>query len=406
MDIRRWACFCVFLVLGTPLHAASFDCNKVSDNIEKIICGSRTLSHLDSTLAETYQKIYAASDSAAKTKLLSNQRAWLRYARFVCGDEECLTIAYEARIDQLTDFPKGNASNDQIASRKTLDFEGLQIGGVLDEKVARKVFDGFECGGQKQLEKSLSASEHQVVRVCNGKAIFEGQKVDALIELHKDRRLASLLLTYDTPYPDEGVNTISVGDLENRMIKTYGQPDILRTESPHQPVQYDPADLTEMTVTRDQGGDQWLFANDATIVLEPGTGHQNEEGGHIFDSESIWFSSDAHGVLVTLPAHHPIPIVLTKLTENDAQWKSDELMTVMLIIGGKRTCTVERPAPSVADSGRPRYLANMSCSDFVQIGDTADSPINPTQLHIMSDGKELAEGYIPTVKAITNLEKQ
>jgi hypothetical protein len=48
----------------------------------------------------------------------------------------------------------------------------------------------------------------------------------------------------------------------------------------------------------------------------------------------------------------------------------------------------------------------MSCSDFVQIGDTADSPINPTQLHIMRDGKELAEGYIPTVKAITNLEKQ
>lgn len=406
MDVKRWIFCCVLLVLGTSLHAASFDCDKASDKIEKIICGSRSLSSLDSALSAIYQKVYAASDSSAKAKLLSNQRAWVHHARYVCGDEECLTIAYEARIDQLTHFPDGNTADVQIENRKKLDFEGLQIGGVLDEKVARKIFDGFGCGGNKQLEKVLAASEHQVVRICSGKAVFEGQEMAALIELHKDRSVVSIMLTYDTPYPDEGVNSLSVGDLENRMIKTYGQPDILRTESPHQLVQFDPADLIEMTSARDQGGDQWLFANDATIVLEPGAGHQKVEQGHIFGSESVWFTSDAQTVGVTLPAHHPIPIVLTKLNGNDALWKSDESLKVLLFTGGERTCTVDRPVPSAAESGRPRYLANMSCSDFVEIGDTADSPLNWTELHIMRGDRELAEGYIPTVKAVSDVGKQ
>jgi uncharacterized protein len=405
MDIKRCASLCVFALLGSTAHAASFDCKNVSDNIEKIICNSKSLSDLDSRLAETYQKVYAASDSATKTKLLSNQRAWLHHVRFVCGDEECITISYEARIDQLEDLSNEYTSVGQAENLTNLNFEGLQVGEVLDEAAARKIIHNFECGGDKQLEKSLSAFEHQAVRVCRGDAIFEGQQMDAIIQLHSDRRLVSVMLTYDTPYPDEGVNTISATDLENRMIRTYGEPSILRTESLHQPVQYDPADLVEMTVARDQGGDQWFFANGASIVLEPGIGHQKEMGGHIFSSEVIWFNSDAQGVLVTLPAHHPIPVVLTKLVGNAAQWKPDELMTVMLFVGGKRTCTVGRPTPSVTEGGRTRYMTTLSCKDFTQIQDFAVNPLNSTQVHIMRGNQELAEGYIPTVKAVTSLEQ-
>jgi uncharacterized protein len=407
MDIRQWAFFCVFIFLGASVHAASFDCKKALSKTEKIICGSDELSHLDSELANKYQMAYAASGQAAQEKLVMAQRAWLDFVRMNCEDEECIAIFYAARIDQLESLAKSGANEDSSESRKPLDFEGLPLGQVLDDKKARKVFKGFACHS----DKLMSSIEHQPVVTCEGQTTFEHQQMDADIELHGNHELAGIMLCYDTPYPEEGVNSTSVSDMEDRLIATYGKPDILRTESAHQPVKYDPKDLIGLpgsTDQFDQGGDQWVFAHSASVIMEPCAGHQKVDGGHIFSAEAISFNSDVRrGVLVTFPAHHSIPMVLTKLSDGSGSeqlWKPSELMTVELLTGGKRTCTVEQPVSSPADYGSARYTTAVTCTDFVQITDSAVMTTMPTRVHIIRGGKVLAVGYIPTSKAVAALE--
>lgn len=409
MDVRRAVFFCAFILFGTAAHAASFDCKKALAPTEKIICGSSDLSELDSKLSQMYQKLYDASGPVARDKLLIGQRSWVRYVRVGCEDEECLTVAYEDRIDQLEDLAKDGLHDDQTKNLKTLDFKGLQFGQVLDDKKAHEAFQNLDCNSKyaKQMAKLMSSIEHQVVVWCEGKTTFESQKMDAVVELHGNRRLAEVTLCYDTPYPLEGVNTVPVSEMEDRLIATYGQPKILRTESRHQPVQYDPKDLSEDSNPLDGGSDEWVFANGASIVLGSCLGHQKEPGGHIFSSEGITFSSDRNVALVTLPAHHAIPIVLTRLSkesENNPLWKSDELMTVMLYAGGKRTCTVGKPIPSITDDRGSRYMTTMTCTDFVEIGYSPVVPAATTRIHVARGNQLLAVGYIPASKAIAGLE--
>jgi uncharacterized protein len=410
MDIRQLVLFCGFILIGTPVHAASFDCKKASTTTEKIICGSNDLSALDSKLSQIYQKVYDASDPNAKENLLIGQRSWVRYVRLVCEDEECITIAYEDRIDQLEDFAKGRFDDDHAKNLEALELKGLQFGQVLDDTKAHAAFANLECDSKnaKQMAKLMSSIEHQVVVWCEGKTTFEDQEMDAVIELHGSRRLSGINLCYDTPYPLEGVNSTPVNVMEDRLIATYGQPDILRTESRHQPVQYDPKDLLPNSNPLDGGEDQWIFADGASITLGSCLGHQKESGGHVFSSESISFNSDSRLTSITLPAHHAIPIILTKLSKdsgNNPVWKSDELMTVEVYAGGKRTCTVGQPIPSIIDDRGTRYMSTMTCTDFVEIGYSPVFPAATTRIHVIRDNEVLAVGYIPALTAVAGLER-
>jgi len=402
---RQWMFFCLFLFLGVPAHAASFDCNKASTQTEKTVCGNGELSGLDTTLAEVYAKSLAASSPVAKAKLRAGERIWLGFLNGVCDDAECITVAYQARIDQLEDVGKNINVEGPFDKRGALEFKGE----VLDDKKARQVLSGFSC----RPDKILSSIDHERAVSCRGSTTFERQRMDALLELHGNHQLASFVLSYDTPYPEEGVISTTVSEMENRLIAIYGQPDILRTESVHQPIKYDPKDLIGMPGSSEQyddGGDQWAFANGASIVLEPFGGHQKIEGGHIFSTEAITFSIDPRsGVYVTLPAHHPIPIVLTQLLyqpKQESSWKPNELMTVQLFVGGKRTCSLTTPSSSASANWGARYLADMSCTDFVQVVYSAESPQVQTRIQIFKDGRKLAIGYIPASEAIHSREQR
>jgi uncharacterized protein len=410
MDVRRALFFLVFILLATATHAASFDCKKALAPAEKIICGSSDLSELDSKLSQAYQSVYDASGPVARKELLIDQRSWVRYVRVGCEDEECVAVAYQDRIDQLEDLAKDHTHDNQAENLKALDFKGLQLGQVLDDKKAHEAFQNLECDSKnsKQMAKLMESAEHPVVIWCEGKTTFENQDMDAVVELYGNRRLAEITMCYDTPYPLEGVNTTSVSEMEDRLIATYGQPKVLRTESRHQRVKYDPKDLVENGNPLDGGEDEWVFANGASIVLGSCLGHQKEPGGHIFSSESISFSIDRKVAAVTLPAHHAIPIILTKLTMesgNNLLWKPDELMTVMLYVGGKRTCTVGTPIPLVDDDRGSRYMTTMTCTDFVEIGYSPTASALATRIHVVRGSQLLGVGYIPASKAIAGLER-
>jgi hypothetical protein len=213
-------------------------------------------------------------------------------------------------------------------------------------------------------------------------------------------------MCYDTPYPLEGVNSTSVDEMEDRLIATYGQPDVLRPESKRQPVQYDPKDLLPGNPLN-QGSDLWIFAHGASISMGWCAGHQKEPGGHIFDAESITFSDDSVRTSVTLPAHHPIPITWSKLPEGSGSvpsWRPDEVMTVMVYTGGERTCTVGNPVPSITDDRGTRYSSTMVCTDFIEIGYSPIAAGAPTRIHVLRNNQVLAVGYIPETQAVASLE--
>lgn len=412
MDIRQLILVCGFIFLGASARAASFDCTKSITRTEKIICQSGDLSDLDSKLSQLYEKAYRDSDSAAKENLLVRQRSWMRYVRPACGTEECIKMAYEDRIDQLEDIANHRLSNNRTRSATVLEFSGLEFGQVLSDSAARKVFSHLDCHSKyvKAEAKLMSSIEHQAVTWCEGKTRFEGQNMDAVVELHGNRRLAGIELCYDTPYPEEGVNSTSVSKMEDRLIALHGMPDVLRTESRHQPIQYDPKDLLEDSNPLDGGSDQWIFANDASINLGSCLGHQKEPGGHIFEAEEVSFTSLRRLASITLPAHHAIPIILTKIAGQISQgplWKSDELMTVEMYAGGKRTCKVGQPIPlSRIDSRGTRYESTITCTDFVEIGYSPAVPADTTTIRVVKNSNVLAVGYIPKALAVARLESR
>lgn len=88
---------CVISIV-TSASAASFDCAKAGTKVEKMICGSPELSHLDRDLAETYKDAVSKESS-----IRSDQMKWLK-ERNSCTNEPCLIEKYKDRISVLNDF--------------------------------------------------------------------------------------------------------------------------------------------------------------------------------------------------------------------------------------------------------------------------------------------------------------
>lgn len=81
-----------------PSASPSFDCKKAAIAVEKLICNNAELSKLDVSLAETYKEAVSKDRS-----IRDDQRAWNR-EKNKCADVGCLKIAYEDRINDLTNF--------------------------------------------------------------------------------------------------------------------------------------------------------------------------------------------------------------------------------------------------------------------------------------------------------------
>jgi uncharacterized protein len=87
------------LTISGAVHAASFDCEKATSEVEKLICGNEELSTLDESLSKAYQQALKRTD--IKKRTIESQRLWLKNVRNACEDAECLTNANETRILEL-----------------------------------------------------------------------------------------------------------------------------------------------------------------------------------------------------------------------------------------------------------------------------------------------------------------
>jgi uncharacterized protein len=91
--------------------AASFDCAKAASNTEKMICNNEAISKLDKQLASSYKQ--AAENSVDKDVIKKTQVEWLKQQRG-CKDVECLTKAYQERLQELNTSVVVKSKSDNI----------------------------------------------------------------------------------------------------------------------------------------------------------------------------------------------------------------------------------------------------------------------------------------------------
>jgi uncharacterized protein len=94
----------VFLVaaIAAALPAttpAALDCSRAKSNAEKLLCSNPRLAEADERLAFAFRG--AVRRGADPEQLMESQRVWVRNARDVCNDAECMLRAYEERISDL-----------------------------------------------------------------------------------------------------------------------------------------------------------------------------------------------------------------------------------------------------------------------------------------------------------------
>src|SRR3989338_6413874 len=80
--------------------SAGFDCNKASNDVENMICENADLEWLDKILSDTYIAVLKSVPNKHAIKV--DQKKWLKTVRDRCNDTDCIDLAYEKRIADLS----------------------------------------------------------------------------------------------------------------------------------------------------------------------------------------------------------------------------------------------------------------------------------------------------------------
>ena len=119
------------LVLTPWARAATFDCDKASTSVEKVICSDTRLTNLDDQLGRQYKDVLAASSNGGALK--AEQKAWLS-SRNQCKDSDCIMKAYDYRIRVLNAMSAPAKSGDVTGTYRMKDRGAAGV--VLVQKTA------------------------------------------------------------------------------------------------------------------------------------------------------------------------------------------------------------------------------------------------------------------------------
>ena len=95
----------VILVRSSAAASPSFDCEKVTGFVEKLICSDAALAAIDVKMAALYAQALKRAPASTKKELRKEQRGWLK-TRNACEtytepQRNCVSYAYEQRISRL-----------------------------------------------------------------------------------------------------------------------------------------------------------------------------------------------------------------------------------------------------------------------------------------------------------------
>lgn len=96
----------ITIFISTTLNAASFDCTKANNEIEKSICKSSRLNKLDNELSEAFKNLKNQLGGDGFQILIGEQRRWITQRNNACKQsvniDGCLHKQYADRIHTLT----------------------------------------------------------------------------------------------------------------------------------------------------------------------------------------------------------------------------------------------------------------------------------------------------------------
>lgn len=103
----KFKCVIVLLmaVQVASVNAASFNCEKASAKVERLICQDQTLSAVDDIFSNNYKMMSSANiGDGARRDLRKGQIDWLKQRNF-CEDKACVLSSYLKRNDEICDIP-------------------------------------------------------------------------------------------------------------------------------------------------------------------------------------------------------------------------------------------------------------------------------------------------------------
>ena len=110
-----WIVLALFALVVTA-QGASFDCQKASTSIEKLICNDPELSKLDEDLSATYKiNMDVESKVLSIASIQLAQKEWIK-KRNSCPDTSCVKDEYVVRISQLSAINKA----DEVQNSKAI----------------------------------------------------------------------------------------------------------------------------------------------------------------------------------------------------------------------------------------------------------------------------------------------
>ena len=101
---------------GQAVAAPSFDCNKASTRVERMICDHPRIARLDSEMADAYRTALRDSPwASANRRIRAEQKQWIA-ERNRCGAPRCLRQLYKQRIDELRAEVSGGSGGNSESS--------------------------------------------------------------------------------------------------------------------------------------------------------------------------------------------------------------------------------------------------------------------------------------------------
>jgi uncharacterized protein len=108
---KFWQQVLILLFITPPLSAASFNCQKASTDVERMICEKPLLSEADKRMANAYHQLRKVLPKLERQLLKQDQRQWLNFRDFEllnCTEPHCEVHFYEIRIKQLGPIAQTN----------------------------------------------------------------------------------------------------------------------------------------------------------------------------------------------------------------------------------------------------------------------------------------------------------
>jgi uncharacterized protein len=179
-----YAGFVLFFV-SLSGQAASFNCDKVVSQVEKLICENAKLSTLDESLATTNTQALAKANMPDVVR--TQQRGWVNNVRNRCSEVKCLGDAYAARITQLASVPNfvnRDSSRSRQSSEDTESCQAVAHYANRDELTSLKVEFLASSKNDDQL-KSIFGNEPELY----GSTVYMG------VDFNNDGKRDDLLIT-------------------------------------------------------------------------------------------------------------------------------------------------------------------------------------------------------------------